>query len=115
MEGIEKIKQTIDDILEVIPDVKEAKESNGKISLLEGSTLVLKHGGKAIRLVSAIEEIGKEVKDIDDVEAGELFDQLDEHFGGSDESKAAVKKIIAGAASISQGIQGLIALKDEKE
>ena len=111
--GIENLKQAIEDVLEVIPDVKEAKESGGKITLLEGGTLVFKHGGKAIRFISSVEEIANEVVDIDDVEASEVFDQLQSHFGGSDEAKAAIKKIVAGAANISQGIQGLIALKEE--
>lgn len=111
MEGIEKIKQTIEDVLEVIPDIKEAQESGDKITLMEGGMLVIKHGGKAIRFISGITDIAKEVVDIDDVEASELFDQLQEHFGGSEEAKAAIKKIVTGAANISQGIQGLIALK----
>lgn len=110
--GIENLKEVIEDVLVIIPDVKAA-DDDGKISLLEGGSLVLKHGGKAIRFVSGIGEIAKELIDVDDVEASEIFDQLQEHFGGSDEAKAAIKKLITGAASISQGIQGLIELKKE--
>ena len=109
--GIDKIKQTIDDVLEIIPDIQAAKESDDKITIMEGGVLAIKHGGKAIRFFSSVEDIAKEVINIDDVEASELFDQLQDHFGGSDEAKAAIKEIVSGAASISQGVQGLIKLK----
>lgn len=105
--GIEKLKQAIEDVLEIIPDVKAAKE-DGKINWLEAGSLVLKHGGKAVRFISNIEDIGKEVIDLDSPEAEEIFNELKESFGGSDESKENIKKIVAGLAGISQGLQGLL-------
>jgi hypothetical protein len=111
MEDIDKIKQTIEDALEIIPDIEKAND-DGKISLMEGGVLVVKHGGKAIRFISSIKEIAKEVIDLDDVESSEIFDMLSEHFGGDDAAKAAIKKIVVGSANISQGIQELLELKN---
>lgn len=113
--GIETLKETIDDVLEIVPDVKAAKESGGKITWLEGGALVVKHGGKAVRFISNIEEIGNELIDLDSPESEELFDDLKDHFGGSDEAKEAIKKLLSGVANISQGIQGLLALKKAGE
>src|SRR4030043_1420812 len=99
MEDTDKIERTIEDVFEIIPDIEKANEDD-KISLMEGGTLVIKHGGKAIRFITSFKEIAKEVIDIDDVESSVIYDKLVVHFGGSDEAKAAVKKIVIGVANI---------------
>jgi hypothetical protein len=109
--GIDTLKTTIEDVLVVVEDVK-ADMADGKLSLLEGATLVLKDGGKAIRFIKSIDEIKDEIIDLDDMEASELFDEVAAHFGGSDEAKAAIKLLFEGSAKISQGIQALIELKN---
>lgn len=110
-QGIDKIIEAIEGALVIIPDIKEAKESDDKITMLEGGMLVIKHGGKAVRFLSSLKEISEEIIDLDPVESAEIFDLLSDQFGGSDEAKEAIKKLIIGAASISQGLQGLIDLK----
>lgn len=109
--GIDKIQQTIEDIIEVVPDVESALESDDKITWAEGGMLVIQHGGKVVRFFGSIVTIGKQIIDIDSEEATKLFEQLQSHFGGTDDVKAAIKKIISGAANVSQGIQELIASK----
>ena len=108
--GIETLKITIEDVITVVEDIDEALE-DGKLSLIEGATIVLKDGGKAIRIVKVIKDIKDEVVDLDDVEAAEIFDEVSAHFGGSEQSKVAIRHIVEGAAKMSQGIQSLIELK----
>jgi hypothetical protein len=109
--GIEKTKQAIEDGLIVYEDVKKALEDDNKVSLMEGGVLAIKHSGKLIRLITSIQEIGKEVVDIDSAEAAELTGLLTEAFGGSEAAEEAVLDIATGAGYLNQGIQKLIALK----
>jgi hypothetical protein len=111
IEDIDKLKRTIEDGLEVYQDVVAAKETEDKITLAEGGMLVIKHAGKAVRFVSAIPELGKEVADLDGAELEELVADIAEHFGGSEESIEAIGDIATGAGYMNQGIQKLIALK----
>ena len=108
-ENIDKLKEAIEDGLKVFEDIKEAKESDDKITLLEGGTLVVKHGGKAIRLFSSIQEIGDEIADLD----GEEAQELSQLFGGSTEAKEAIGDIAKGSGYLNQGIQKLIALRKQ--
>ena len=110
-QDIDRIKQSLEDGLEVYQDIKKALEDDNKVSWMEGGTLVVKHGGKAIRLITSLKEIGEEVKDLDSAEASEIVELITEEFGGSTEANEAIKKIASGAASMNQGIQELIKLK----
>jgi ABC-type proline/glycine betaine transport system ATPase subunit len=112
MQDIDKLKQTIEDGLVMYQDISDALKSGDKITLLEGGALALKHGGKAIRVISSIKEISQEVADLDGEEAAELVELLTAEFGESDEAKAAFEDIAIGAGHLNQGIQKLIALKN---
>jgi hypothetical protein len=111
MVGIDKLKQALDDGITVYQDVADALESDDKITLLEGGTLVFKHGGKAIRLIGSLKEIGEEAKDLDGEEASELVQQLVEAFGGTPEAEEALNDIAIGAGRLNQGIQKLIKMR----
>lgn len=106
--GIDNFQKAIESLLVIVPDVREAKLSDGKITWLEGGVLAVKHGGKAVAIISTIDEIGLEIIDLDGEEAQKVYDQLSVFFGGSEKVKAAIKKIISGLADVSQGIQELI-------
>lgn len=106
-EDIDKTKESLLDGLEIYEDIKKASESGDKLTWLEGGTLVIKHGRKAIKFVAALKEIGDEIVDLDGEEAFELS-QL---FGGTDEAKEAIGDIAKGAGYLNQGIQKLILLK----
>jgi hypothetical protein len=110
-ENIDKIIRTIEDVMEAYPDVKEAKESDERLTWLEGGALIIQHGGKIVRFFGSIVEIGEEFIDIDTVESSELFDKICAYLGGAEEVKASVKKIIVGAVGIKEGIAELIAYK----
>lgn len=110
-QDIDKTKQALEDGLVVFEDIKKALADDGKVSLVEGSGLVIKHGGKALRLIGTIHEIGEEVADIDGNEAVELT-QL---FGTDEATKQAVSDIAEGAGLLNQGIQNLIELKRGKQ
>lgn len=109
-EDIDKLKQSIDDGLVIAEDVDKALE-DGKISFVEGSSLVLKHAVKAVRFVSNIKEIGQEIADLDGEEAAEVGRILTLHFGGSEEASEAIQNVLVGVGNLNQGIQKLIALK----
>lgn len=107
----DKLIQTLEDGLKVYEDVKEAKESGDKITWAEGGALVIKHGGKAIRFISSLDELKNELIDLDAEETKDLMAIAMDHFGGTDEVKAALEKIALGAGNLNQGIQELIANK----
>lgn len=113
-EDIDKTLRTIDEGVEVYRDVKEAKE-DGKITLIEGGELVVKHSGKAVRFIGSLSEIGDELTDIDGEESEEIFEKIATLFGASDEAVEAIGKIAEGAGLIKEGIEELIDLKKEKE
>ena len=108
-EDIDKTKESLEDGIEIFMDIKEAAESGDKLTWLEGGTLVIKHGRKAIKFIAALKEIGAEITDVDGEEALELS-QL---FGNSEEAKEAIGDIAKGAGYLNQGIQKLIELKKE--
>jgi hypothetical protein len=107
IQDIDKIKQAIEDGLLVFEDIKKAMADDGKVSLIEGSVLVIKHGGKALRLIGTIKEIGDEITDLDGDEAKKLV----ELFGTNEESKQAISDIAQGSGLLNQGIQKLIELR----
>lgn len=110
-EDIDKLKAALEDGLLVYEDVEKALEDDDKISWVEGGTLVVKHGGKAIRLIGSLKEISREIVDIDHAEASELVQLITDEFGGSPEAKEAIIEIAEGAGKLNQGVQKLIALK----
>jgi hypothetical protein len=113
-EDIDKLQRTITDGIEVYEDVIEAKKSDDKITIAEGGLLVVKHAGKAVRFMSAIPEIAKEIKDVDGTETSLVVQQLAAEFGGSDEAIEAFEDIAIGAGYMNQGIQKLVELKKAK-
>jgi hypothetical protein len=109
-EDIDKLKQSIEDGITVYEAI-EKDLADGKLSLIEGAGLVLAHGGKAMRLISSIKEIGKEIVDLDSDETQELINLITDKFGGSEEEREAVGLIASGAGDLNQGIQKLISLR----
>jgi len=112
MQDIDKLKDAIEDGLTVYTAIKEDL-TDGKLSIVEGASLVLSHGGKAIRLISSLKEIADEVKDLDGDEMEQLTELIAAKFGGSDASVSAIEKIAIGAGYLNQGIQELIAAKKQ--
>ena len=110
-EDIDKLEKSINDALLIMPDVEEAKKSDDKISLMEGGMLVIRHGGKAINFISNIQEIANEIIDLDVFEAEKIYNSVSKTFGGNEDSKEAIRNIVIGAASISQGIQKLLEIR----
>lgn len=110
-EDIDKLTRTIKDGITVYEDVVKAKESDDKITLMEGGLLVVEHAGKAVRFISAIPELANEVVDIDSEEAVVIVEDIATHFGGSEEALDAITDIAEGMGKMNQGIQKLIALK----
>lgn len=110
-EDIDKLKQTIEDGLIIFQDIEKALADDNKIDIVEGSTLVIKHGGKALRFISSLRELGEEIIDIDGVELSSLVSKLLERFGGSKEIKEALNDIALGSGILNQGIQKMIAIK----
>lgn len=112
MADIEKLKKSIEDGIVVYQAIqKDLKDGN--LSLIEGASLVLAHGGKAVRLISSLKEIGEEIKDLDGEETKEIVDLIAEQFGGSEDIKEAIALIAGAAGNLNQGIQKLIAAKKE--
>ena len=109
-EDIDKLKQSIEDGLVIAEDVEIALK-DGKISFIEGSTLVVKHAVKAVHFVANIKEIGQEIADLDGEEAAEVGKILTDHFGGSPEADEAIQNVMLGVGNMNQGIQKLIAIR----
>jgi len=110
-EDVDKLVQTLEDGLTVFEDVMEAKKSDDKITFAEGGMLVVKHGGKAIRLISSLNELWDEVVDLDGEETKTVAEIVAEHFGTSEDVKTAIENIATGAGYLNQGIQELVASK----
>ena len=114
MQDIDKTKQAIEDGLIVYEDVRKALEDDDKVSLAEGGVLAVKHAGKIIRMIAAIQEIGEELIDLDGDEGSELTKVLTDHFGGDEETEEAIIDIVTGAGYINSGIRFLISKKESK-
>ena len=108
-QDIDKLKRSIEDGITVYNAIEEDLK-DGKLSLIEGASLVLAHGGKAMRLISCLKELGEEIKDLDENETTEIVEMLIDKFGGSDEAKEAITLIAKGAGNLNQGIQKLISI-----
>jgi hypothetical protein len=109
-QDFDKTIETIETILDITEDVEKDLE-DGKLSFAEGTGLVFKYGLKAVKTVGNIKEIGQELADIDDEEASEATGIIVDHFGGSEEVKAALKKITSGSALVYEGTKALIELR----
>ena len=109
-QDIDKLTQTIVDAAEVIKDIKEAKESGDKITLLEGGALAIKHLGKAIRFISSIQEIGEEVVDIESSEANDLIEAIKNIYDPENgDVEFGAELIIKGMIKLKEGIEKIIA------
>jgi hypothetical protein len=105
---VDKIVRTIEDSVPVYQDVKKDME-DGKISWLEGGELIIKHGGKAIRLFTSIKEIGQEIADLEPEEAEQVMNEIAEAYGqGDPNATEGAKHIVKGLAEIRTGIEMLV-------
>jgi len=111
MQDIDKLKQTIEDGIEVFEAIQEDLKDD-KLSLIEGASLVIAHGGKAVRFIGSIKEIAEEVKDVDGEEMKQLIEELSDKFGASEDVKDAIEQIAIGAGYLNAGIQKLIKNKE---
>ena len=113
-EDIDKLSRTIDDSVVVYEDVDKALE-DGKINILtEGAPLVIKHAGKAVRLIQAAREIGNELADLDGDEAEQLMIQIAEAYGqGNPVAYEGASHIVKGLAEVRTGI--VIIVEDKKK
>lgn len=104
-EDVDKIVRTIQDIPPVFEDIGKAAADGDGISLAEGGVLVIKHGGKALRFLSAIREIGRELADCDPEEAEIIIDEIGKTVGGDNELAIdGAKDIAAGSVRIKNGV-----------
>lgn len=107
-EDVDKIVEAIKDSVPVYKDVKAAME-DGKITWVEGGSLIIEHGGKAVRLVMAAKEIGCEIADLEPEEAEEVIKAIVEAYGGDESTMEGVKHIAKGLAELRTGLEILIA------
>ncbi|MFA5300998.1 MAG: hypothetical protein WC389_22625 [Lutibacter sp.] len=108
-ENIDKLVRSIKDGVGIYQDVKKAKEDDGKISFVEGSEIVLKNAGKAVRFISSINEIGKEVVDLESDEAAELVEALVLIYDFDDPLiKSGSTKILEGLLKLKEGIEEIV-------
>jgi len=115
-QDIDKIVRSIEDGVAIYKDVKEAKESGNKITLLEGGALFVKHGGKAFRFFTSLQEIGEEIVDLESDEAEELIAALTQIYNPEDPLvKEGCEKLLEGALLIKEGIEELITAKEADE
>jgi len=111
MENIDKTVFALTSLVDIYKDVKEAKESEDKITMIEGGTLFVKHAGKAFKIVSAIQEIGEEIKDIDTKEGGELVRAVMNAYdqeGKYDNIEDASVELLQGILLVKSGIEKLL-------
>lgn len=114
-EDIDKTIKALEDGLIIFEDIKKAKKSDDKITMLEGGGLARKHARKSISFVASISEIVDEIIDLDGAETSELAEKLITHFGGSQEIIEAINDIAEGAGKLNQGIQKLVSIKNKKD
>jgi predicted methyltransferase len=114
-EDVDKIVQTINDSVPVYEDVKKDLE-DGKISFIEAGTLVVKHGGKALRLIAAAKEIGQEVADLTGDEAEIVINTIAEAYGqGNSKAFEGAKHLVKGLAEIRTGMEILLKKEPAEE
>ena len=115
-EDVDKICQSIEDSLPVVQDVEEALE-DGKIQLLtEGAPLVIKHGGKLLRLIGSAKEIAQEIADMNPNEAEQVMDMIAATYSkGNPKVKEGAKDIVMGVAGIRTGVFKIIEAKKEEK
>ena len=108
-ENIDKLMETIKEVPEVYQDIKKAKESGNKITWAEGGAIAIKHGGKAIRFISNLQEIGNEVIDLESDEAQELIDGIKAIYTPNDPLvESGAESIIKGMVYLKEGIECLV-------
>jgi hypothetical protein len=112
MQDFDKTIEAVETILDITQEVQKDLE-DGKLSIAEGATLVVKHGVQAVKTIANLKEIGAELLDLESDEAAEVTGIVVEHFGGSDEAKEALEAIAAGAATMYRGISKLIEIRNE--
>ena len=114
--GIDEIAKTVDDIVEVSTDVKKMRnpESLGgeKIVFPEILNLTVTHAGKAVRLVGAIDDIGKEIADLEAKESPELCAAIEKLYSPSNPYvKSGAEKMVTGILWEKEGIEDLVKAK----
>lgn len=112
IEDVDKTKQSLLDGVVIYQDFQKQKEDDGKVSLVEGGVLFVKHSGKALRFVNSLREIGEEMIDADEKEVEELIEAL--NFSPKDPLvKSGISKIAKGSAQVKEGIRDLIEYKNQ--
>jgi len=114
--GVDNIARTIDDVVVVIQDVKNARaeESAGgkKITLAELINLTVSHAGKALKLAQSVDEIGNEVADLEAKEAPELVEALKKLYDPENPYvDSGAEKMITGILYLKEGAEDLILAK----
>lgn len=111
-QDIDKTVSAIDSVLKVLPDIMQV-EGKGKTRIFGYIGLIFKHGGKVIKVFKNGPEIFREIIDLDDQEATQIYDKLAPHFGGSEAAKKNIRLLAEGFGKINQGVQGLISVKNK--
>ncbi len=113
-EDVDKILRTIEESKPVFVDVDKALEDGNFNWLTEGGPILVKHGGKALRLVQSAREIGREIADLDGDEAEVVLNAFAEAYAGDNSKKfEGAKHIVKGLAEIRTGI--IILVEEDEE
>ena len=109
--GIEETKQALSFLFSVHSMVESAKANDGKIDLKD-APLIVDPLMKVIPALDKINEVGREIKDLDETEKAELFTFVKAGFNMQDvEDSALEAKIEEGLILVAQLAKFILNIK----
>jgi len=115
--GIEKIAEGLQTIVNIVDDVKEAKREDSaggkKITWPEGIGVVVQNAGKAIAFANALDDMGKEVADLEAKESPEICASIESVYSPKNPYiKAGAEKLVTGSLWVKEGIEDILKAKE---
>jgi len=114
--GVSEIAKTVDDIVEFSVDVKKMRDTESmggeKITFPEILNLTITHAGKGVRLAGAIDDIGREIADLEAKESPELCAAIEKLYSPENPYvKSGAEKIVTGILWGKEGIEDMAKAK----
>jgi hypothetical protein len=115
--GTDKIAEGLVTIVDVVDDLKEARREDSaggkKITWPESVGIVMANAGKVIKFAGSIDEMGKQVADLEAKESPEICAAVEKLYSPKNPYvKSGSEKLVTGGLWIKEGVEDLLKAKE---
>lgn len=115
--GTDKIAEGLQTVVEVIADIKAAKgeqtAGGEKVTAMEGLTIAVGNVGKLFNFVNSLDELGKQVADLEVKEAPEVCTAIEAVYSPANPYiKEGAEKLVASAIGVKEAVELFLKAKE---